>query len=125
MKVGLVLEGGGFRGVYTAGILDYFLEQDWHFPYVIGVSMGACNGANYISKQKRRSIDVPYEFVDDERYISFKNLLKDGNLFGMDFIFDEIPNKHNKFDFETFRESDQIFLIAAMDVHFGGSRFLM
>lgn len=51
-KVGLILEGGGFRGIFTAGILDYFLEKDLVFPYVIGVSMGSCNGVNYISKQK-------------------------------------------------------------------------
>ncbi len=122
-KVGLILEGGGFRGIYTAGILDYFLEKDLIFPYVIGVSMGSCNGANYISKQKRRSIDIPYTYIKDNRYISYRNLLTKGSLFGMDFIFHEIPYKHNQFDFQTFRESEQKFLIGTMDVHKGGSRF--
>ena len=114
-KIGLVIEGGGFRGIFTAGFLDFFLENEIEFPYVIGVSMGACNGANYISKQKKRSIAIPYDFIDDDRYISFKNLLKDGNLFGMDFIFHEIPYEHNLFDFKTFKETPQTFLITAMD----------
>jgi len=123
MKVGLVLEGGGFRGLFTAGILDYFLDQNWHFPYIIGVSMGTVNGANYISKQKGRSIDVPSEFLYDPRYFSYKNLVTKGNLFGMDFIFDEIPRKYNPFDYKTFKESNQEFIITAMDVQFGGSRY--
>lgn len=123
MKIGLVVEGGGFRGLYTAGVLDYFLEQDWHFPYVIGVSMGSVNGANYISKQQRRSIDVPMEFLYDPRYFSYRNLVTQRSLFGMDFIFDDIPNKYNEFDYDTFMNSDQEFVITAMDVQFGGSRY--
>lgn len=114
-KIGLVIEGGGFRGIFTAGFLDFFLENNIEFPYVIGVSMGACNGANYISKQKKRSIAIPYDFIEDDRYISFKNLLRDGNLFGMDFIFHEIPYEHNRFDFKTFQNTPQTFLITAMD----------
>ena len=123
MKVGIVLEGGGFRGIYTAGILDYFLDQNWHFPYVIGVSMGTVNGANYIAKQKGRSIEVPSEFLYDPRYFSYKNLITQGNLFGMDFIFHEIPRKYNKFDYKTFEASDQEFVMTAMDVQFGGSKY--
>lgn len=121
--VGLVVEGGGFRGIFTAGVLDYFLEQDWEFPYVIGVSMGACNAANYISKQIKRSVDIPYRFMKDDRYISIKNLITKRSLFGMDFIFNEIPYKHNVFDFETYRHSRQTFLIGAMDVRTGRSEF--
>lgn len=124
-KIGLVLEGGGFRGIYSAGILDYFLDQEWHFPYVIGVSMGSCNGVNYISKQKRRSIDIPYDYMEDHRYISYRNLLTKGSLFGMDFIFHEIPHKLNKFDYEAYRQSDQEFVITAMDVAKGGSKYFM
>lgn len=122
-KIGIVVEGGGFRGIYTGGILDYFLEQQWHFPYVIGVSMGACNAANYISKQKRRSIDIPYKFMNDSRYISYQNLLLKGSLFGMDFIFHEIPYKHNLYDFEQARLSDQVFKVGAMDIEAGTSTF--
>ncbi len=52
-NTGLVLEGGGMRGVYTGGILEYFMEQDLYFPYVIGVSAGACHAASYLSRQKK------------------------------------------------------------------------
>jgi len=122
-KIGIVVEGGGFRGIYTGGILDYFLEQEWHLPYVLGVSMGACNAANYISKQKGRSIDIPYAYMDDPRYIGYKNMIFKGSLFGMEFIFDEIPNKLNVYDFKVAQQSNQVFKVGAMDVATGQSTF--
>jgi predicted patatin/cPLA2 family phospholipase len=118
-KTGLVLEGGGFRGIYSAGILDYFLEKDINLPYVIGVSMGACNGTNYISKQKGRNLRVPYNYVRDRRYISIYNLISNGSLFGMDFIFNEIPEKLDIFDKKTFDESNQRFIVVATDCETG------
>jgi len=114
-KTGLVLEGGGFRGIYSAGILDYFLEKGINFPYVIGVSMGACNGTNYVSKQKGRNLRVPYNYIKDKRYISFYNLLFKGGLFGMDFVFGEIPKELDLFDWKAYQESDQRFVIVATD----------
>lgn len=122
-NVGIVVEGGGFRGIYTGGILDYFLEQEWHLPYVIGVSMGACNAGNYISKQKGRSIDIPYKYMDDSRYLSYRNLFLKGSLFGMDFIFNEIPYRLNHYDFETMRKSGQVFKVGTMDVDSGDTTF--
>ncbi len=122
-KVGLIVEGGGFRGIYTAGLLDFFLEKEWYFPYVSGVSMGACNAANYISRQKGRSIDIPQKFMDDHRYISMRNLVKDGNMFGMEFIFKDIPYKYLPFDFDTFNGSKQDFVIVTTDCLFGGPKY--
>nr|WP_073049791.1 patatin family protein [Dethiosulfatibacter aminovorans] len=118
-KTGLVLEGGGFRGIYSAGILDYFLERDIRFPYVIGVSMGACNGTNYVSKQVGRNLRVPYNYINDRRYISFYNLIFKGGLFGMDFVFGEIPRKLDVFDWKTYEESDQRFIVVATDCRTG------
>ncbi|TDT72578.1 putative patatin/cPLA2 family phospholipase [Hypnocyclicus thermotrophus] len=123
-KIGLILEGGGFRGIYSAGILDYFLEKNIEIPYVIGVSMGACNGANYISKQKGRNIEIPYKYINDERYISYKNFLKKGELFGMEFIFEEITNKLNPFDFDTFYNSKQKFIVTATDCKTGKAHYI-
>ncbi|KOS30345.1 hypothetical protein ADK17_05105 [Bacillus anthracis] len=60
-NTGLVLEGGGMKGVYTAGILEYFMEQNLYFPYVIGVSAGACKAATYLSRQKKRNKKVNTE----------------------------------------------------------------
>jgi predicted patatin/cPLA2 family phospholipase len=114
-QVGLVLEGGGMRGVYTAGILEYFLEQELLFPYVIGVSAGACNAASYLSMQKGRNKTVTIEYAADPRYISWKNYFKNRQIFGMDFIFDEIPNKHIPYDFNRFKENPAEFVVGTTD----------
>ncbi len=114
-KVGLVLEGGGFRGIYSAGVIDYLLEQNIELPYVIGVSMGACNGVNYISKQIGRNLNVPYSYVEDKRYMSYTRLFTKGELFGMNFIFNEIPKKLIPFDYATYANSSQEFIIGTTD----------
>ncbi len=102
----LVLEGGGLRGVYTSGVLRLFMDRGLFFPYVIGVSMGACNAANYVSRQPERNRIVNIRYVNDSRYLSYLRLLAGGELFGMDFIFDTIPNSLVPFDYETLRGSD-------------------
>src|SRR6056297_1837319 len=101
-NTGLVLEGGGLRGVFTSGVLRYLMENEIYFPYVIGVSMGDCNAANYLSKQIGRNKKVNIDFVNDPRYLSCKRLIFNGELFGMDFIFDTILNQLVPFDYETF-----------------------
>lgn len=110
-STGLVLEGGGMRGLYTAGILDFFLEQNLQLPYVIGVSAGACHAASYISRQCGRNKRVNIGYIKDPRYISYRNLIKTKSLFGMDFVFNEIPNHLEPFDYETFYQSDQSYFI--------------
>ncbi|WP_264738248.1 patatin family protein [Cytobacillus firmus] len=118
-EAGLVLEGGGMRGVYTAGILEYFLEQDLCFPYVIGVSAGACNAASYLSKQKGRNRIVNVDYVTDPRYISWRNYFKSRQFFGMDFIFDEIPNKLVPYHYDEFYKNESEFVIGTTDCHTG------
>ncbi|OCA90813.1 patatin family protein [Bacillus sp. FJAT-27225] len=113
--VGLVLEGGGMRGVYTAGVLEYFLESGLSFPYVIGVSAGACNAASYLSGQRGRNKVVNIEYVSDPRYLSWQNFRKNRQLFGMDFIFDEIPNKLVPFDYQAFNQNQSEFVIGTTD----------
>ncbi|MBK1809636.1 patatin family protein [Clostridium sp. YIM B02505] len=113
--IGLVLEGGGLRGVYTAGILDFFLEKSLHFPYIIGVSAGACNAASYISKQFERNKRINIGYVKDHRYLSYRNLLKEKSLFGIDFVYNKIPNELDPFDYEAFFNSEQKFVIGATD----------
>ncbi|PLS01576.1 patatin-like phospholipase family protein [Neobacillus cucumis] len=114
-QTGLVLEGGGMRGVYTAGILEYFLEQELFFPYVIGVSAGACNAASYLSKQKGRNKAVTVNYASDPRYISWRNYFKNRQFFGMDFIFDEIPNKHVPYHYDVFYNSPSEFVVGTTD----------
>lgn len=85
MKIGLVLEGGGMRGVYTVGVLDAFRKYNFMPDYVIGVSAGASNAASYISKQDGRALRTNIDYIGDKRYLSWSNYLKTGSLFGMDF----------------------------------------
>ncbi|MFX3625472.1 MAG: patatin family protein [Ectobacillus sp.] len=118
-NIGLVLEGGGMRGLYTAGVLEYFMEKDMFFPYVIGVSAGACMAASYLSRQQGRNKRVNIELANDPRYLSFRNLLWKRQLFGMDFLFDEIPNKVIPFDFHTFLENGEQFVIGTTDCETG------
>jgi predicted patatin/cPLA2 family phospholipase len=116
---GLVLEGGGMRGVYTAGVLEYFLEQGLYFPYVIGVSAGACNAASYLSRQAGRNKKVTIGYIRDPRYLSYRNLLREKSLFGMDFIFDHIPNQLEPFDFPSFYGAKEEFVVGTTDAFTG------
>lgn len=118
-NIGLVLEGGGMRGLYTCGVLEYFMEKDLYFNYIIGVSAGICNAASYASKQRGRNEQVILNYINDSRYISLKNLFWEKSLFGMNFIFNEIPNKYVPFDFHTFHSSPFKFIIGATDCNTG------
>ena len=118
--VGLVLEGGGMRGLYTAGVLEYFTENNLYFPYQIGVSAGACMAASYLSRQRGRNRAVNIAFAGDERYLSWRKFLRQRReLFGMDFIFDEIPNSLVPFDYEAFDAAAEQFVIGTTDVETG------
>lgn len=118
-QIGLVLEGGGMRAVYTGGILEYFLDKQLFFPYVIGVSAGACNAASYLSKQKGRNKIVTIEYASDPRYISWKNYFTNRQFFGMDFIFDEIPNKHVPYHYDVFYNGPSELVVGTTDCQTG------
>lgn len=105
-KTGLVLEGGGYRGLYTSGVLDYFMEHNLYFNQVYGVSAGACNAIGYASKQPGRNAEVNFRFCSDKRYASYSNLLRVRGIFDMEFVFEEIPQKYLPFDYETFFSSE-------------------
>ena len=123
-NVGLVLEGGGMRGLYTCGALELFMEKNLYFNYIIGVSAGACNAVSYISKQKGRNKKVNIDYCRNWKYMSFRNLLFGKSFIGMDFIFDEIPNKHVKFDYDTFFKSNCKFLVGVTDCKTGNPLYL-
>ncbi|MFC3885915.1 patatin family protein [Bacillus songklensis] len=118
-NIGLVLEGGGMKGLYTAGVLEFFMEQNLFFPYVIGVSAGACMAASYLSRQKGRNKKVNIGLANDPRYLSFRNFIRKRQLFGMDFLFDEIPNKIVPFDFETMLNGNEQFVVGTTDCDTG------
>ena len=119
MKTGLVLEGGGLRGVFTAGVLDAFLEGNFHADYVIGVSAGAANGVSYVSGQKERGLRTNTDYLHDPRYMGLRSLLLHRSLFGMDFIFHEIPQHLDPFDYQAFYENPCEFWTGAIDIRTG------
>lgn len=119
MKTGLVLEGGGMRGLYTIGVLDALMEYGIWTDYVIGVSAGACSGSSYVSKQQYRSYRVDEKFLHDKRYVSFHNFAKTKSVFGMDFIFREVPETLDPFDYDTFLANPIEFVIGVTDMQTG------
>jgi predicted patatin/cPLA2 family phospholipase len=123
LDMGLVLEGGGLRGNYTAGVLDAFLDERVMFPYVIGVSAGAGMGCSYVSGQKGRNLEILRRFHGDPRYLSFRNLITTGSLFGMDFVFHEIPNSLIPFDWERFVASPIRFTAVCTDCGTGEAAY--
>lgn len=118
-KVGLVLEGGGMRGLYTSGVLDWFHDKQIKMDYIIGVSAGACNGVSYVSEQRKRNYKINTSYVTDKRYVSLSNFIKTKSMFGMDFIFDEIPHQLEIFDYDTFLSSSCQYVTGVTDVHTG------
>jgi predicted patatin/cPLA2 family phospholipase len=119
----LVLEGGGMRGAFTAGIIDYLLQNKIYFEEVIGVSAGANNGANYCSRQRIRNKKIFTELVEDERYMGIKNLIKNGSYFGMDFLFHQLPHEILPFDYQSFRESSSLLKVAVTECSSGEVRY--
>ena len=119
MKTGLVLEGGGMRGIYTTGVLDWLLDQKYLPDYCIGVSAGACHATSYLSKQQGRSFRINTAYLQNGEYVSVKNLLKTGSMFGMDFIFDKIPNELDPFDYQAFLASPCEFYVGVTNVWTG------
>ncbi|WP_459479966.1 patatin-like phospholipase family protein [Clostridium saccharoperbutylacetonicum] len=116
---GLVLEGGAFRGLFTAGVLDALLDIRAELKYVIGVSAGATNAYSYVSKQRGRNLEIMERFMDNKRYISYGNLIRCKSLMDLDFVFDEIPNKHCVFDYKTFYEFNGRMLAGAFNIQTG------
>ncbi|MBQ3162450.1 MAG: patatin family protein [Oscillospiraceae bacterium] len=121
---GLVLEGGTFRGIYSAGIMDAFLEEGIEFPYVVGVSAGISNGVSYVSKQFGRNIEIMDKYRNDKRYIGTGNYKKHKSLFGLDFVYGEIPQQLIPFDYETFRQYNGKCLVGVTNALTGKPEYL-
>ena len=118
-KTGLVLEGGAMRGLFTAGILDVMMENGIEFDGAMGVSAGAVFGCNFKSGQIGRSIRYNMRFCDDPRYCSVQSLIKTGDLYGVQFCYDEIPNKLDPFDAEAYRNNPMPFYAVCTNVETG------
>ena len=101
-QAGLVLEGGGMKGIYTAGVLDFFLDKGIEFSSCYGVSAGACHLCSYLSKQRGRAYDISVDYLEDKNYCSVSSLLRTGDLFGVKMCYDDIPNRLNPYDYDAF-----------------------
>ncbi len=124
IKAALVLEGGALRGMYTSGVLDTFLKNNMEFECVAGVSAGALNAMNYISKQEGRSAKINLEYCDDPKYIGRKALIKNKGIIGYDYLFGDISTQKVPFDFETFKNTKQRFVIVTTNCEKAETEYL-
>lgn len=117
----IVLEGGGLRGAFTCGVLEFLLENKVQFQSVIGVSAGACNAASYVSEQSGRNWKVNIELPSDKRFMGIKYLITKGSYFNMPFVFDEIPKKLIPFDELAFYKNPAEFDVVISSLETGKS----
>ena len=98
---GLILEGGGMRGIFTIGVLDNFMDRGIRFPYIIGVSAGACNALSYMSNQRGRAKFSNIDMMEKYHYIGIGKLLTKGNIMDFDLLFHKLPEEIYPYDYEA------------------------
>ncbi len=118
-QAGLILEGGGMKGLYTAGVIDFFLDKGIEFSSVYGVSAGACTMCSYLSKQRGRARDVCIDYLDDKRYCSLWSLVTTGDLFNADMNYRLVPEQLNPYDYNTFDQYQGKAYSVATDITTG------
>ncbi len=124
MKTGLIMEGGAMRGMFTAGVMDVFMENGIEFDGAIGVSAGAAFGCNYKSRQIGRVIRYNKRFCKDARFCSFRSLIKTGDLFGAEFCYHTVPDTLDLFDTEAYLANPMDFYVVCTDVETGKAVYI-
>ncbi|MBR6501167.1 MAG: patatin family protein [Firmicutes bacterium] len=124
MKTMLLLEGGGMRGMYTAGVMDIMLEQGIKVDAIMGVSAGALFGINYKTRQAGRVIRYNKRFAGDKRYMGIHSLITTGNIMNEKFCFDDVPNELDPADYETFKHSPEEFYAVVTNVITGRPEYI-
>ena len=124
-KNGLVLEGGGMRALFTAGVLDAFLEKSLCIDTMVSVSAGALFGVNYVSQQKGRAVRYNIKFAGDKRYMSLRNWFKTGNVLDKKFAYYDLPMKLDIFDEKKFSESNITFYIVLTNIETGKAEYIL
>ena len=123
-EAGLVLEGGATRGVFTSGALDYLMEKDLYFSYVVGVSAGSCNAVDYVSKQIGRTRDcMIHRGKEYSYYYGLKDFVKERSLLDMDMVFNKYPNELFPFDFDTYFSNDMTCEIVVTNCESGQAEY--
>ncbi|WP_071146801.1 patatin-like phospholipase family protein [Bacteroides ihuae] len=120
---GLVLEGGGMRGVFTCGVLDLFMDHNIRFPYTIGVSAGACNGLSYMSHQRGRAKYSNIDLLDKYNYIGLKHLLRKRNIMDFDLLFTEFPEHILPYDYDTYFSSPEHYVMVTTNCLTGEANY--
>lgn len=120
---GVVFEGGGLRGCFTAGVIDVFIEKGITFDTVTGISAGACHACSFLTGQRGRAIAVGRDPIDDPRYCSMRNLIKTGNMFDEQFVFHDIPEKLFPIDNEAFKKNPAEFYVGVTDCNTGKAHY--
>ena len=108
-NTGLVLEGGGMRGVFTSGVLDALMKHEVYFPYVVAVSAGACNGLSYMSRQMRRARWSNIDMQEKYDYISLRSLVQNGSIFDPEILYERFPKEFIPFDYDTYEHNPATF----------------
>lgn len=116
---GIVFEGGTFRPIFSCGVMDALLSENILLPYCIGVSAGIADGVSYISKQPQRNLEIMQKYRNDKRYMSRSNWKKNKSIFGLDFVFGEIPDHLIPFDWDTFRSYEGTCLVGVTNAKTG------
>ena len=124
MKTGLVLEGGGKRGIYAAGVLDVLLENNIWADGLIGTSAGAVNGCSYVSLLVDRKVRDNRRFANEKRYMSIYSLITTGNVVGTDFAYNILPNKLEVFDYDAFEKSPVAYYVTCSNVETGKAEYI-
>ncbi|WP_297130985.1 patatin family protein [uncultured Eubacterium sp.] len=122
-NVGLVLEGGGNRSIYTSGVLDAFIEKNIEFPYVIGVSAGSCNATSFIAKDYRRQHDIIINYSNNKNYMGFGNILKGHSFLNTDWIFGELAYELKPLNQEEFDKSKSVLCAVATNAQTGKAEY--
>ena len=123
-NTGLILEGGGMRGVFTSGVLDAFMKYNLYFHYVCAVSAGACNGLSYMSKQPRRARISNIDMLAEYNYIGFKHLVTQGCIFDPELLYDRFPNELIPYDYDTYFKNSALFEMVTTNCKTGRAEYL-
>lgn len=124
MKLGITMEGGASRTVFSCGVTDAFLEEQIMPDYFIGVSAGIAYGVSYLSRQKGRNLTIAQKYMSDKRYMGIRHLLKHRNYYNIPFVFDEVPNKLESFDYEAFEAFPGKVEACVTNIHTGKAEYL-
>lgn len=123
-EAGLVLEGGGMKGLYTAGVLDFFLDKSIEFSSVYGVSAGACTMCSYLSKQRGRGFETMTDYLDQKRYMGIYSLLTTGDIFGAEMSYNLVPNYLNPFDYEEYKKYEGKAYAVVTNIETGKAEYI-